>query len=220
MKPLKTLLLSKTLVAAALAATGLAAPATSHAISAAGGPDDGVACRSGYVGFLDGSRFKCKKNTSVILPLACLSPNFPTYVNRASGAPFDTSGGLDICTRATGTPGAINLGPTDSLQGLALSTNGTTGVYEFAKVNPAQITNRIANADAAEASALGQDPSQVDTVQSINFNMLNSGVGGIKDQHAVQLIMYTFAVPAGAPIVIGNPGPVSSSTPFVPRPLP
>ena len=146
--------------------------------------------------------------------LACLSLSFPTYVNRAAGAPFDTSGGLDICTRATGSAGAINLGPTDSLQGLALSTNGTTGVYEFAKVNPAQITNRVTNADAAEASALGQDPSQVDTAQSINFNMLNSGVGGIKDQHAVQLIMYTFAVPAGGPIVIGNPAP------FVPRPLP
>ena len=214
MNCLKTLLLTKSILATAIAAIGLAAPAISHAISAIGGPDDGVVCRAGYIGFLDGSNFKCKKNTSVILPLACLSPSFPTYVNRAAGAPFDTSGGLDICTRATGSAGAINLGPTDSLQGLALSTNGTTGVYEFAKVNPAQITIRVANADAAEASALGQDPSQVDTVQSIKFNMLNSGVGGIKDQHAVQLIMYTFAVPVGGPIVIGNPGP------FVPLALP
>ena len=101
MKSLKTLLLTKSLVAAAIATTGVAAPALSHA-----NPADGMVCRAGYAGALDGTHFKCSKTRVITVALECNNLRFPTYVTRAPGAPGDTSGGKDLCTRA-----GVNIGP-------------------------------------------------------------------------------------------------------------
>jgi hypothetical protein len=223
MKSIKTLRFTKSIIAIAIAASGISTSGIALTPNQSGTPDDGMVCRTGYVGFLDGSAFKCKKNTGFKMELSCDGPTFTTYVNRAAGAsvpngPNDAAlrNGLDICTRTPGTPGAVNIGPTDTLNGLVQSTNGNSGVYEIAKVNPAQITVRVANWDEQEASAIGLNANQVDTVQSINFNSLNTGVGKIKDQHVVEIIHYTFAIPTGG--IISGPV-VTPASAFVPRPL-
>jgi hypothetical protein len=221
MKSIKTLRFTKSIIAIAIAASGISTSGIALTPNQSGTPDDGMVCRTGYVGFLDGSAFKCKKNTSLKMELSCDNPTFSIYVNRAAGAtvpngPNDAAlrNGLDICTRSG--PGAVNIGPTDTLNGLAQSTNGNSGVYEIAKVNPAQITVRVASKDEQEASAIGLNANQVDTVQSINFNSLNTGVGKIKDQHVVEIIHYTFAIPTGG--IISGPV-VTPASAFVPRPL-
>ncbi len=53
MKSLKNLLLAKSIVAAAVAGSGIAAPTVSHAI-AASGPSSGVVCRAGYTADFSG----------------------------------------------------------------------------------------------------------------------------------------------------------------------
>lgn len=200
-------------IAAALAAIGFAAAAFGQTAALTanrlGTPDDGLVCRTGYGAIFSAGNIKCSKSNSITVVLECTSPNFPTYVNRAPGAPFDNSGGLDICTRAVGSPGAINLGPTDSLQGLVLSTNGVTGTYEFAKVNPATVATRTGNADQNEATALGLTAGEVDTVSGFTTINKNVGVGGIKDNASVLLTHYTFAIPTGGGIIIGNPFPAA-----------
>ena len=66
MKAFKTLMLVKSLAAAAIATTSLVAPAISHA-----SPDDGMICRSGYSGTVDGGRFKCSKARIISVALEC-----------------------------------------------------------------------------------------------------------------------------------------------------
>ena len=212
MNSLKKLLLAKSILAAAVAAGGIAAPAVSHA-NPTGTADDGMVCRAGYTGALIGARFVCSKTSSTDILLDCTSPNFPIYVIRLGGPGPD--GDKDICIRNNGTVITIN----QSLQGLTESTNGISGVYEFAKVNPATLAAEIAAKDSFEALGLSLSPDQVDTRGGTPVVKANGRAGG-KGEASVPLTLFTYAIagPAvlqpGGPIVIGNPGP------FVPLALP
>ena len=198
MKSLKTLLLTKSLVAAAIATTGVAAPALSHA-----NPADGMVCRAGYAGALDGTHFKCSKTRVITVALECNNLRFPTYVTRAPGAPGDTSGGKDLCTRA-----GVNIGTTDALTGLV---NGQD--FVFAAVNPATVTARVTAQDQAEGTAIGLSAADVVTVASQPSVVVNGGLGST-DNARVTLTFFTFAIPALS--LSPRPRPL----PTLPRPLP
>jgi hypothetical protein len=222
--PFKTSLITKS-IAAAFIAAGLASPAVGQFREApqSGTPDDGMVCRAGYTGAFNGSRFTCSKAGSVDIPLECNNPNFPVYVVRLGGpAP---NGDDDLCIRNNGT--AININ--QSLEGLAVSTNGSNGVYEFAKFNPLTVLNRTNLQDVAEANSIGLAAKDVDTVAGTPVIRPNGRVGG-KGEARVPMTFFTFAVPGTGGL--GNPGPVATppingstatpftATPFVPRPLP
>lgn len=224
MKSLKTSLITNS-IAAAFIAAGLASPAVGQGREAnqVGTPDDGMVCRAGYTGNFNGTRLTCSKTGSVDIPLECNNPNFPVYVVRLGGpAP---NGDDDLCIRNNGT--AININ--QSLEGLAVSTNGSNGVYEFARFNPFTIVNRTNLQDVAEANAIGLAAKDVDTVAGTPVIRPNGRVGG-KGEARVPMTFFTFAVPGTGGL--GNPGPVATppingntattftSTPFVPRPLP
>ena len=223
MKSIKTLRFTKSIIAIAIAAGGFSTSGFAILATPSGTPDDGMVCRSSYgVGFISNGAFKCSKTTSFKMDLSCDNPSFPLYVNRAPGtlAPngandTDLRNGLDICSRAVGHPAYTNIGPTDTLVGLTQSTNGNSGVYEIAKVNPAQMLVRIANKDQEEASALGLTVGQVDTEKMYDLPSLNTGAAGLKDQRSVSIRYYTFAVPTNG---ISSDPTIPVST-FVPRPL-
>jgi hypothetical protein len=219
----KTSLIAKS-IAAAFIAAGLASPAVGQFREAPqpGSPDDGLACRAGYTGAFNGTRLTCSKTGSVDIPLECNGPNFTVYVVRSGGpAP---NGDDDICIRNNGTTITIN----QSLEGLALSTNGINGVYEFAKVNPAAVLNRTSIQDQAEATLQGLAAKEVDTVAGTPVLRPNGRAGG-QGEARVPMTFFTFAVPSAGGI---NPGPVSTPpiagsvgtgvtpAPFVPRALP
>jgi hypothetical protein len=224
MKSIKTLRFTKSVIAIAIAITAGGFSTSGFAIEQAGTPSGGMVCRSSYgTGFISGTAFICNKSTSFKMDLSCDNPAFPTYVNRArntlaDNGPNDTDlrNGLDICTRARNHPAYANIGPTDSLVGVAQSTNGTTGAFEIAKVNAAQMLVRIANKDQEEASALGLNVSQVETEKMYDLPSLNTGAADIKDQRSVSVRHYTFAIPRGGIVTAPVGTPVST---FVPRPL-
>jgi len=205
MKSLKKLLLVKSIIAAAVATSGIAAPTISHAI-AASGPSAGVICRAGYAGAIVGAAFKCSKTSDIVVVLECLNPTFPTYVTRAV---VGSGIGKDLCTRS-----GVIVSSTDLIAGLTLGQD-----YVFAEVNPATVTTRTTNADHAEAGLLGLADSGVDTFAGVPVLQVNGGVGQ-KDNAKVTLTYFTSPIAALGPIVIGNPGPVTPSVPFAPRPLP
>ncbi len=222
MNSIETSLITKS-IAAAFFAIGLASPAFAQFREAPqpGTPDDGMSCRAGYTGAFNGTRLTCTKTTSVDVPLECNNPTFPVYVVRSGGpAP---KGDDDLCIRSNGTAITIN----QSLEGLAETTNGNNGVYEYAKVNPAAILNRTGIQDQAEATALGLAAKEVDTVAGTPVLRPNGRAGG-QGEARVPMTFFTFAVPGSGGI--GNPGPVSTppiaggtlgtATPFVPRALP
>jgi hypothetical protein len=199
MKSLKKLLLAKSILAVAIAASGIAAPAVSHAI-AVGGPSAGVICVAGYTGAIVGAAFKCSKTSDIVVVLECLNPTFPTYVTRAV---VGTGIGKDLCTRA-----GVIVSSTDLIAALTLGQD-----YVFAEVNPATVITRTANADHTEAVAQGLTDSGVDTVAGTPAVQVNGGVGN-KDNAKVTVTYFTSPIAAFGPIVIGNPGP------FVPLALP
>ena len=204
MNSLQKLLLTKSVIAAAIAAGGLAAPAVSHAI-AAGGPASGVICLAGYTGAVVGAAFKCSKTTDIVVVLECLNPTFSTYVTRAV---VGTGIGKDLCTRA-----GVIVSSTDLIASLTLGQD-----YVFAEVNPATVTTRTANQDQAEATLQGLPVSGVDTVAGTPFIQVNGGIGN-KDNAKVTLTQFTLPIQAFGPIVIGGPVGIPSAR-FVPRPLP
>jgi hypothetical protein len=172
-------------------------------------PDDGMLCRSSYSGALNGTRFVCAKTKIVNLPLECINRQFLTKVIRAPGAPGDTTGGKDICTRA-----GIVVGSTDALTGLVLGQD-----FIFAAVNQTAITNAVNNADQQEATALGLTVNDVDTAAGAPTVVVNGGFGS-NDVARVTLTQNTFAIPA--PSLITFPGspivPNLPNLPSLPRP--
>lgn len=223
MKSIKKRLLAKSILAAAIGASGIATPAVSHAATPVGGPSAGMECRSGYTPAFNGTRLTCSKVSSITIDLVCDRPNFPPVfvagvgfgpVLRAAGAAGDNSGGKDLCPRT-----GLNIGATDSLVGL---TRGTD--YVFATVDPATVATRTANNDLAEAAALQLDASEVDTLAGAS--VINVNQSGAKDKGSVPLTFFTRAVPASG-IIISNPGPIglpgtvtTSTAPFFPKALP
>ena len=204
MNAFKQALLTKSIVAAAIAAAGVATPTASHAITASGGPSGGMVCRAGYTGALVGAAFKCSKTSDIVLVLECLNPTFPTYVIRAV---VGSGQGKDLCTRT-----GVVVSSTDLIAGLTLGQD-----YVFAEVNPATVITRTGNVDHTEAVSQGLPDSGVDTVAGTPVVQFNGGVG-VKDNAKLTLTHFTFPVAAAGPIIIGNPTP--GPTPFVPRPLP
>ena len=218
MNSLKKLLLAKSILAAAVASSGIAAPAVSHALAVAGGPSAGVVCRPGYNPTFDGARLTCSKpGAAIVLSLKCLNRTFPTFVMRSGGP--GAKGDNDLCTRREGSPGAVVITTNGPLNGLTESTNGQNGDYEYATLDAAEMVNQTNIKDQAEATVQGLTVDQVDTRTNPSVVVRNGGTGGL-DRVDTAVVFTTFAVPAGGPIVIGNPGPITPSTPFVPVALP
>jgi hypothetical protein len=149
-----------------------------------GTPDDGMICRSGYTGAVNGNNFKCSKTARVTVPMKCTRTNW-TYVVRAAGSP-DSAAGIDLCTR----PG-VNVGSTDSLSGLV---NGQD--YAYVVVDTDKVTEKTTEADQAEATALGLDANEVDTAAG-EPRVVPSGGTGSQDRAEVTLTHYTFAIKTG-----------------------
>ncbi len=209
MKSLKSLLLTKSLFAAAVVAAGVSAPTLGHSATFAGSPDDGMVCRTGYTGALDGTRFKCSKASAITVALECTNPLFPTYVIRAvNGAVSD---GKDLCTK----PGVV-ITSNGSLAGLVQAAPGRNGDYVFAAVVPATVTARIATQDQNEATAQGLAVTEVDTRSAQAVVQIDGSVGS-KDNARVALTFFTFAIPGSGGITL--PGPILPG-PIFPRPLP
>ena len=206
MKSLKNLLLAKSIMAAAVAGSGIAAPTVSHAL-AVFGPSSGMVCRAGYTAVFSGTNLTCKKFGSITTPLMCDQANFPTYVNRDGTGP---NGNKDICLRPKSSSLYVDIPSTGALP---------AGGYVFAIIDTAEAARRVIKAGQDEAAALGLQVSDVQTVQSITFSDVNPN-GAVKDMSYTHLNHYTFAIPAGGPIVVSNPGPVTPATPFTPRSLP
>lgn len=209
MKSLNTLVLTKSLFAVAVVAAGVSAPTLSHAVTFAGSPDDGMVCRTGYSGALDGARFKCTKASAFTVALECTNPQFPTYVIRAvNGLASD---GKDLCTK----PGVV-ITSNGALTGLVEARLGRNGDYVFAAVVPATVTARIATQDQNEASAQGLTVAEVDTRSAQPVVQVDGSVGS-KDNARVALTFFTFAIPGSGGITL--PGTILPS-PIFPRPLP
>ena len=218
MNLLKKLLLTKSMLAAAVAACALTAPTLSHSLTPnpVSGPSAGVVCPAGYVGAFDGTRLKCSKVKVVNVPLRCLDSRYPNYLVRAVVAP--TGVGRDFCLK-----NGVVLGTNDPITGLVLGTATVLGDYVHANFDPAEVAAKVTAEDAAETTAQGNPDGGVDTIAGTATIDLG-GAGGNKDRANTTLTFFRFANPAG--IVIGNQGPlglpatVNSPTAFVPRPLP
>jgi hypothetical protein len=180
MKSLKTLLLTKTVAAAAIAAGGITAPAIGHA-----SPDDGMTCRAGYSAQFGGATMKCAKVVPAAVSLLCSNVRFPTKVIRAPGAPGDTSGGKDLCTR----PGIV-IGTTDALTGLVLGQD-----FVFAEVNPSLVASKAKAIEIAEQRTLNLQDGEVDAKSSSATVTVNGGFGS-DDQANFTVTLFTFPIPA------------------------
>ena len=178
---MKLATLGSSIIATAFVALGGAALPSVAAAS----PDDGMVCRVGYTGALNNGHFVCSKTKQVNAGLECLNRRFPTFVVRAPGAPGDTSGGRDLCTRT-----GINIGTTDALTGLVLNQD-----YVFAEVNQTTINNAVTTNDQQEATALGLSINDVDTKATQQQLSINGGFGS-NDVVRVTLTFNTFAIPA------------------------
>ena len=205
MKSLKTLL-----VAAAAVTASLSTP--THALTFASSADDGVVCRPGYTGTLEGTRFKCSKANAITVAMECTNPLYPTYVIRAVNAP--ASDGKDLCAK----PGVV-ITSNGSLAGL-VEARGRNGDYVFAAVVPATVTARIATQDQNEATAQGLTVSEVDTNAAPAVVQIDGGLGS-KDNARVALTFFTYAVPGSGGFTLPTtPGTPTLPGPIFPRPLP
>ena len=210
MNSLKTLLLTKSLIVAAIATSGLSASGVAMSATVLGTPDDGVSCRAGYVGSFDGTRLKCSKVKVVHVPLRCLDSRYQNYLVRAVVAP--TGVGRDFCLKDK-----VVLGTNDPLTGLTLGTETVLGDYVHANFDPAEVAAKVTAEDAAETTAQGNPDGGVDTIAGTATIDLG-GAGGNKDRANTTLTFFTFAIVKPGPI--GLPATVNSPTAFVPRPLP
>ena len=209
MNSLKKLLLTKSIVAAAVVSSGLSAPAISHAL-AVGGPSSGVVCPTGYTGTTAGAAFKCSKVKVVNVPLRCLDSRYPTYLVRAVVGP--TGVGRDFCLK-----NGVQLGTNDPITGLVLGTATVLGDYVHANFDPAEVAAKITSEDAAETTAQGNPVGGVDTIAGTTTIDLG-GAGGNKDRANTTLTFFVFAKAASPVISTGPIGTVGA--PFAPRPLP
>ncbi|MFN0180306.1 MAG: hypothetical protein ACKVZ0_16010 [Gemmatimonadales bacterium] len=143
----------------------------------AGTPDDGVVCRTDYVGAVDGAAFKCSKNGAISINLSCGQGTFPKYTARDGG---------DICTRQN-----LTVGATEPLTGLTLGTD-----YVRADVRSASVDSAVAAAEAAEVSALGLTDADVDA--SAQAPTIDVDPVGVKDKAKIRIRFFTFAVARGS----------------------
>lgn len=193
-------LASSILATSFIALAGAAVPSVASA-----SPNDGVQCRPGYSGALSSARFICSKTRQINVALECTNRRFPTKVVRAPGAPGDTSGGRDLCTRT-----GINIGTTDALTGLVQGQD-----FIFAAVNQTTVNTQIAANDQSEAQALSLGVADVDTAGSQPTVAVNGGFGS-NDVARVTLTFNTFPVPALGLITL-PPGTLVPNLPTIPN---
>jgi hypothetical protein len=191
MKALKTLILGKSIAAAFVAASGIAAPAISHA-----SPDDGMVCRTGYSAQVANGNFKCSKQVVRFVALECTNTRFPTKVIRVAGIQGDTSGGRDLCLR----PGVV-----------LTSNSPTTGLtagqdFVFVAVNQARVAALREATEIAEENSLGLGRDGVDS-RSVGTIDINGGIGA-EDRVRATLTMFSFPVPA--PTLLRSPLQIDS----------
>jgi hypothetical protein len=199
MTSLKTLLLTKSIIAAAAIGGIAAAAGTASAVTIdqANTPNDGVVCHAGYIGALKGSSFICSKATTIAVVKECTNPTFPNYVTRVKNGSKST--GEDLCQR-----NGISISSNLSLAGFTLDQD-----YVLASVNLAP--NRIANMEQAEAAALGLKAGEVETTPGTPTVTIDGGIGG-KDNAILPVTHFVFAQRPTSFIPTGGS--------FVPRPLP
>jgi hypothetical protein len=205
MKSLKTRLLIKSLIAAAIVAGGFAASGVASSATVGGSPDDGMVCRTApkaYIGSFVNNKFLCKRTQNHGQPLTCFEPGFATkFIREGPGG-----GGRDVCAAPNRSyPSNVPL-------------TGTEGIdWKYVAVGPTQVSTIVANQRQFEATAMGLDLSAVDA-RAVSSGIVVNQTGS-EDKLTVTLEFATYAVPAAGGIVIGGPV-VTSPTPFVPRPLP
>lgn len=212
MNSFRTSLVAKSIAAACIAA-GLAGPAVGQfreAPNLLGTPDEGLRCRStpsAYTGSQSANTFFCKRTKTVNTVLQCPEPGFPTKVIREGPG----GGGKDLCAA----PGRVYTSNSP--------LTGTEGIdYKFFAVDSAKVATVLANQRRDEAAALGVPEPEVDAKSLTSVIALNQI--GSEDKLQITVEFATFAQPVGG--LIGNQGPVglpataTSTSAFVPRPLP
>jgi hypothetical protein len=167
-------------IASAFAVAGLAgaigAPLTSFA-----SPNDGDACRAGYLPNFNGTALTCRKDVDFgRVNLVCANSKFPNYVIRSgNGAGNDK----DVCARNNVT--ISSAGPLPA-----------TGDFDYATVDQNAVNAEITKMVLAEATALGLQTSEVEWNANNPAGPLvgeNSGVGG-KDAVVYKGHFSTYAV--------------------------
>lgn len=207
MKTLKTPLVTRSIIAAAVigaiaAAAGTASAATPDRL---GTPNDGMVCRAGYAPEFDGKALKCKKDVDFgKVKLVCANSKFPNYVIRSGNG---IGNDKDVCAR----------------NGVTISSNGPLpgkGDFDYATIDQGAVDKEITKMVQAEATALGLQTSEVEWTANLPVGPQigeNKGPGG-EDAVVYAGHFNTFPIKTGGIII--NPGPASSSTPFTPRALP
>lgn len=192
MNTLKNLLLTKSIAATVFAMGATTVPAISHA-----SPDDGMICRSGYSAHFSGTSMTCSRDVrSSVSPICTQNTRFPNKVVRAPGAPGDTSGGKDICTRV-----GINVGTTDSLTGLVLNQD-----FIFAAVDATQVAAKAKAIQVAEERTLNLPEDQVDGKASTPTVVINGGFGSDDVANfTVTLFTFPIAAPSLRPVLPNLP---------------
>lgn len=179
MKAFKTLVLAKSIAAAAVAATSLAVPAISHA-----SPDDGMICRGGYSAQFSAGNLKCTKNVIKHVALECRDPLFPSKLIRTAGIPGDTTSGRDMCLR----PG-VTLGSNAPASGLTAGQD-----FVFVAINQTKVVAVREATERNEETALGLDRDGVDS-RSAGTLDINGGLGA-EDRVRADVTLFTFPVAA------------------------
>lgn len=181
MNTLKNLLLTKSIAATVFAMGAVTAPAISHA-----SPNDGMICRGSYTAHFSGTTMTCTKDVRASIgPVCTQNTRFPIKVVRAPGAPGDTSGGKDICTRV-----GINIGTTDSLTGLVLNQD-----FIFAAIDATQVAAKAKAIEVAEERSLSLPDDQVDAKTSTPTVVVNGGFGS-DDIANFTVTLFTFPITA------------------------
>jgi len=213
MNCLKNLLLTKNLIAAAVAAGGLAAGGMAHATpltpNLSGTPNDGMVCRSGYTPSFNGTSLKCSKTSRINVKLVCVDPGFTDYVARTAGSGGSPTG-LDICVR---TGGQVTIGSSTNIGPSSNFTKGTD--YVFAKADTVKLAQKTTARDLEEAPAIGGSAADVETESGEPVTLFQ--FDGIIDHSQVTLTHFAFPIKTLGGVV---GGPLTSPTPFVPRALP
>jgi hypothetical protein len=206
MNSFKKLLLTKSILAAAVAASGVATPAIGQTNrlqpNLQGTPNDGMVCRTGYTANFNGSSLKCSKTSEIKVDLACLVAPFTIKVVRVGAG--GTPKGLDVCDKS----GGVTVTSGNDISNFVRGSD-----YEFAKQDDAQIAVRAEGQRQAEATALGVAIGEVEV--EVGTAVTDTTSGDSTDKSKVPLTFFTFAVKSGG--LLNSPVP---SAAFVPRGLP
>lgn len=179
MKAFKTLVLAKSIAAALVAGSGIAAPALSHA-----SPDDGMVCRAGYSAQFSAGNLKCAKQVVRFVSLECANVRFPNKLIRSANIAGDTTRGRDMCLR-----NGVSLGSNAPATGLTAGQD-----FVFVAVNQTKVVAVREAQERNEETSLGLGLDGVDS-RSVGTLDINGGIGA-EDRVKVDITLFTFPVPA------------------------